>query len=172
MNFEQHKNHGVLVALGVALGYYMYYAANYYSQNGEIFLKLDVFISSLIMFSITIAGSLAPDLDTKSTTTRFVAIFMTIWWGIILFTNYFPVRHSYYAAIASFVLFMCLGTKHRSFTHAFGWPAIALFVSMTTGNFYVGAFGFGLLVHYYCDGINPFDLRNWWFNPFKKSFWI
>jgi len=172
MNFEQHKNYGVSAALCVSIGYYIYYASKYFSQTGQYLVSEKVFIYSLLIFFITVAGSLAPDLDTKSTTTRFVSIFMAILWGLIIFSNLLPAHYSYYAGVASFLLFMCLGTKHRSFTHALGWPAIALLLSAYTKEYMLFAFGCGLIVHAYCDAINPFELRNWWFNPFKKSFWI
>lgn len=178
MNYIGHRNNGLAVSLIVSVAYYVFFAANYYSlHGGGVTYSQELIIESLGMFVLTFAGSQIPDLDTSSTPSKIVSIFLTIYWGCVLFIEYYSSQSNISghiawqpAAIITFSFLLCFSTKHRSFTHALGWVPVLL-VSAYYTNIYCLAIAVGLATHFYCDSISPFRLKNWWFNPFSIKFW-
>lgn len=179
MNFTDHKNYGLAVSALLGIAYYVYFAANYFRFTGEIAYSYPLMIESLFMFALTFAGSQVSDLDTNSIPSKIVSIFLMIWWGFVLFLEYYSSLFNISAsmewqpvAISTFAFLVCSSSKHRSFTHALGWCPILLAYAYFTGLYVIGGFAIGMATHFYCDKISPLRLNNWWFNPFRLSFWV
>lgn len=169
MNFVAHRNYGIATGLSLSIGYYVYHAANYYAQSGLILFSEKLFIASLIMFAVTVAGSLAPDLDTSSTPSKWAARFLSLYIGLILLSgelidkfSYDVELHTKPALILAFIFVLCKSDKHRGITHALIWIPALIFLGWITGNHYLVGFAIGLFTHIVvCDRISLTNFRNW-----------
>lgn len=169
MDYKQHRNYGFITALSIALGYYIFFTFVYYFQSGAINFSLKLLIYSFGIVIAALAGAFAPDLDTDSIPSRWVARFLVLYWIPVLSSEaiikYTPFQYELQwkpVAILSIIFLIAKSDKHRGITHALIWIPVLMIFSIYTWNHYVGAFAIGLAVHcWYCDNISALTFKNW-----------
>jgi hypothetical protein len=168
MNFKQHRNYGLTISLLASIGYCLFYTGLYLYQSGSLVFSWKLLEYCLGLFVICFAGSLAPDLDTDSIPSKWVARILAVYLGIVLFSKQitdsigidYELKWKPVASLIFIFLIAKIG-KHRGISHALFWVPLLMIMSLRTGNHFIGAFAVGLGVHYYCDSINPWRLKNW-----------
>jgi uncharacterized metal-binding protein len=141
MNFKAHASAGIIAATTQAIILYINH--------------VDIETISF-SFAIVFIFSLLPDLDTHSTPSRFSAIF------ILLYSVYLIYYNSILEALTINMLYVFFKTlKHRGITHKYILPALAIVIGVYLSHLMYISIGIGLIVHYACDSISPFKLKNW-----------
>jgi len=151
MNFREHLIAGAIGSVAIA------------GTHAAITQSVDLFplISIACLF-----GSLAPDLDTQSKPSKFVALLLSAFcvYSII-------VREPYFALFLSAGFLFIKSFNHRTFTHIWTLPIILCFVAYKTDTFLLYSFSFGLCVHYSVDCLGPKKMYPWrvsnWIKPIK-----
>jgi len=148
MNFKDHLTAGVIT--GASCGGIAHYIAQDPKMSAGAFL-LGVF------------GGLFPDLDTKSTPTKWFARFSSVsflfgLWQVLEKGNFIAM-----AFVPSLVLSLAQSGKHRGWTHSYFFP----FVVCGSGAFIHSymplfiSFALGILSHYALYSMNPLEGKNW-----------
>lgn len=164
MNFKQHKNYGLTIALLSSIVYCLFFTILWFFYSKEIVFSQALIEYCIVLFAITFSASQFPDLDTDSIPSKWVSRFLALWLAAVLFFEYVPIEYELQwkpAAIFTLIFLIAKQSKHRGLTHALIWVPALLIISIYTGNHFIGAFAVGLGVHYYCDGINPWKIKNW-----------
>lgn len=110
----------------------------------------------LAVFGVTLAGSLAPDLDTQSTPSMAAAaIAFAIGIGGFVFREpYVPL------AITTFFCFIKI-FSHRTWVHTYTVVAIILFLGIEYNEPITVPFCIGYIIHFVVDKIWPWRVSNW-----------
>jgi len=138
MNFKEHAICGAIG--GTIVGAVSYY----FTKNHQ---------TSIYLGSITLAGSLAPDIDNGSISSRIFA-----WIGIIVNILLIYLRMSYAAAIIGIIYMIFSSDKHRGITHKWILPFLCFIGSYLIKDFWLTALGLGFMIHYISDKIPPTEL--------------
>lgn len=145
MNFKEHGLAGLATGLLVGAGTF------YITKRAD---------QSIVFALVTLAGSLAPDVDTGSIPSRIFA-----WIGIIasIFLMYKGLFKP--AAIIGVVYMAFSSDKHRGFTHKWILPfgcfivgALSLKFPQLARYLWLVPFGIGLACHYVVDKIPPYKV--------------
>ena len=150
MLFKQHLAFGALVSTAITVGY-------------SLIQKPPINQDDLaLMLGACLIGSLAPDLDTNSKSTKIAALALTIF-GIWSLVNREP-----YPGLILLVGFSFIKTfNHRTFTHIYTLPVVLIFVAIKFDVWWLIPFSVGLITHYFCDCVGPNKIFPW-----KLSSWI
>ncbi len=141
MKFSSHLKAGLAISAIAGAGSYLFFGDT---------------LSAAYAAALTLTGSLFPDLDTNSIPSRWAARIGLLITFICLYTKtYLP------AVVAGGLFFAVKSGKHRGFTHSYALPLIAIIVGISSGNFLFCAFGIGLIVHFFLDGLSLLVAENW-----------
>lgn len=141
MNFKDHLRFGVVGGIVTAA------ASGFVTQKPE---------EVAIIFGLTVAGSLFPDLDTASIPSRITAFILTITGLLcIYYRELYPVVYFMWAFcfVKSF--------KHRGFSHSWFIPAALIGLTLYLELLWFAAFGIGCIIHLVVDKIYPWKVKNW-----------
>lgn len=168
MNFKQHRNYGITIALLASGGFCLFSILEDLHEGQGILITWNLLLYCFFLFVTVLAGSFAPDLDTDSIPSKIAARVLVLFWVVVLFSGliseYTPFEYELqWTPIAVFTLIFLIAKsdKHRGITHALAWVPVLLFCGLYSGNHLIAAFAIGLAAHYYCDSINPLRLKNW-----------
>jgi uncharacterized metal-binding protein len=140
MLFKQHLAAGT--AAGIAIG-----TATLYLTNEPK--------TAIAAGLITLAGSLAPDLDCHSIPSRILSAVCAVITGLMIYAKNYQV-----AAWMGLVFFIIKAQKHRGLTHSYFLP-ITCYGLFRLGFYGAVPFGFGLVIHYILDGMSILSRKNW-----------
>ena len=141
MNFAQHARGGLTASIVVTMTSFIYFRD---------------FDRSLLRGLMIFTGSLFPDLDTDSKPSKWAARI-----GLVVSVVTLALNKPYIAGMIGTMFFFVKSGRHRGFIHKYHFPAICFILTWGTGNLFYAAFGLGLVVHFWLDGISPIRWRNW-----------
>lgn len=145
MNFRSHLTGGASVSTVITIGY-------------SFLQKFPIDQDDLaLMFGACLVGSLAPDLDTQSKSSRYVSMFL------FLFGVWSLIHQDPYPVVVLLVGFAFIKSmSHRTWCHVYSLPVILTGIALTFDIWWLIPFSIGLVCHYAIDNMNPLKLNNWW----------
>jgi len=120
----------------------------------SMYMTRDIKVAGIFAV-VTIAGSLAPDLDCHSIPSRIVSFIGALLTGFLIYSKTYQP-----AAWIGCIFFIIKAQKHRGLTHSYFLPILCL-VLFKFDIYPALPFGIGLMVHFILDGMILTSRKNW-----------